>query len=257
MDSPAVAEEIKKDSDDGNTVGAGGTPTFFVNGRVVEGAQPFESFKSMIDQEIKRADELIKSGVKLENVYDKITSMAPPPAPEPPRVALVAGNAPLKGPKNAPVVIYEFSDFQCPYCSKVVESVRQIEQSYGNKVAIYFKQYPLPFHNNAPLAAEAALAAHEQGKFWLMHDKLFANQASLDRQSLERYANELQLDMSKFRAALDSGKFKDQVKKDTEQGSSAGVTGTPSFVINGKLVVGALPFEDFKKTIDEELAKKH
>ncbi|MGC4113996.1 MAG: thioredoxin domain-containing protein [Myxococcales bacterium] len=256
MESAEIADQIKKDSDYGNSVGANGTPTFFVNGRKIEGAQPFDEFKRTIDQEIKRADELLKSGTKMENLYEKITSMAPPPPPEPPRVKLEAGNAPAKGPKNAPIQIYEFSDFQCPFCTRVLPTVKQIEETYGNKVVVFWKNYPLPFHDKAPLAAEASLAAHEQGKFWQMHDKLFANQSALDRASLEKYAQELQLDMTKFKAALDSGKFKDQVKKDMDQGSTAGVSGTPSFVVNGKLVVGAQPFEEFKKVIDAELAAK-
>jgi protein-disulfide isomerase len=172
-------------------------------------------------------------------------------------VAVDTSGAPVKGPRNAPVQIVAFSDFQCPFCSRVNPTMEQIEKAYENKVAIYFKQYPLPFHDKAPLAAEAALAAHEQGKFWQMHDKLFGNQQALDRASLENYAQELGLDMAKFKSALDTGKFKDQVQKDLAQGSSAGVNGTPSFVINGKLLVGAQPFDEFKKMIDAELAKKN
>ncbi len=127
---------------------------------------------------------------------------------------------------------------------------------YGSKVAVAFKQFPLPFHDKADLAAQAALAAHEQGKFWEMHDKLFANQGSLERPALEGYAKELGLDLQKFNAALDSGKFKEQIAKDKEQASKVGVTGTPSFVVNGTLVVGAQPFEEFKKTIDEALSAR-
>jgi protein-disulfide isomerase len=257
--SAAVADEIKKDQDEGNRFGANGTPTFFVNGRKVEGAQPIEQFKSLIDQDIKRANELIKGGTRLPDVYEKLLSLAPPPPPPPPepaRVKLDPGNAPLKGSKSAAVQIYLFSDFQCPYCSKALEPLHAIEQNYGDKVAIYFKQFPLPFHDKAQLAAEASLAAHEQGKFWPMHDKLFGNQSALARQDLERYAQDLGLDLNKFRSALDSGKFKAQVKKDSDQGSTAGVSGTPSFVINGKLVVGAQPFEEFKKVIDAEMQPK-
>ncbi|MBI5549412.1 MAG: thioredoxin domain-containing protein, partial [Deltaproteobacteria bacterium] len=191
-----------------------------------------------------------KAGTKLPDVYEKITSMAPP------KPTLAIGGSPVKGSKNAQVKVFEFSDFQCHFCTRALEPVKQIEQTYGNKVAIVFKQYPLPFHDKAGLAAEAALAAHEQGKFWQMHDKLFANQNALERQSLEKYAQELGLDMAKFRAALDSGKYKEQIKKDMEEGSAAGVSGTPSFVINGKLVVGAQPFEAFKKEIDEALQQK-
>jgi len=105
-------------------------------------------------------------------------------------------------------------------------------------------------------AAEAALAANAQGKFWEMHDKLFANQQALDRPALERYAQELNLDMGRFRADLDSGKFKEEINEDVRLGDSVGAGGTPTFFINGRMVVGAQPFEQFKQIIDEELAKK-
>lgn len=106
-------------------------------------------------------------------------------------------------------------------------------------------------------ASEAAMAAHAQGKFWEMHDKLFANQqAGLDRASLERYAQEIGLDMAKFRTDLDSGKHRAAIAEDQRLAQSVGATGTPTFFINGRLLVGAQPFEQFKQVIDEELAKK-
>jgi protein-disulfide isomerase len=114
----------------------------------------------------------------------------------------------------------------------------------------------LPFHNNAQAAAEASLAANEQGKFWEYHDKLFANQQALDRPSLEKYAEELGLNMGKFKSALDSGKFKAQVSKDQAEAQKAGASGTPTFLINGVKVVGAQPVDAFKKVIDEELKNK-
>src|SRR5262249_1638369 len=122
-------------------------------------------------------------------------------------------------------------------------------------VKVIWKNYPLPFHNNAQGAAEAGLAAAEQGKFWEMHDKMFANQQSLDRASLEKFAQEIGLNMGKFKAALDSGKFKDRVKKDADYGSSIGVNGTPAFFINGKFLSGAQPLPSFKAIIDAELKK--
>jgi protein-disulfide isomerase len=117
MDSSEIADQIKKDSDEGNAVGANGTPTFFINGRELSGAQPFESFKAIIDEEIKKADELLKSGVKLEQVYDKLTSSPPSAAvptaqAAPPTVKIGVGDSPVKGNKNAKVKVYEFSDFQ-------------------------------------------------------------------------------------------------------------------------------------------------
>jgi protein-disulfide isomerase len=170
-------------------------------------------------------------------------------------VDIVPGNAPMKGPASAPVTIIAFSDFQCPFCSRVVPTLKQIEDTYKGKVRIAFRNLPLPFHDKAQGAAEASLAANEQGKFWPYHDKLFENQQQLDRPSLEKYAQELGLNMAKFKAALDSGKFKDQVQKDAQQGASVGITGTPSFVVNGELVVGAQPFDAFKTKIDAALAK--
>jgi protein-disulfide isomerase len=119
-----------------------------------------------------------------------------------------------------------------------------------------FKQQPLPFHNNAQIAAEASLAANEQGKFWEYHDKLFANQQALDRPSLEKYAEELGLNMGKFKAALDSGRFKAQITKDQADAQKAGASGTPTFLVNGMKIVGAQPVDKFKELIDAELKKK-
>ncbi|HVG58690.1 MAG TPA: DsbA family protein, partial [Hyalangium sp.] len=126
---------------------------------------------------------------------------------------------------------------------------------YGNEVRVVFRHQPLSFHPQAQLAAEASMAAHEQGKFWEFHDKLFENQRALTRPDLEKYAGELGLDVAKFKAALDSKKFEAYVKKDAEDGASVGANGTPTFFINGRTVVGAQPFDNFKRVIDEELKK--
>ena len=120
------------------------------------------------------------------------------------------------------MTVVAFSDFQCPFCSRAVPTMKQIEDTYKGKVRIAFKHLPLSFHQNAQIAAEASMAANEQGKFWEMHDKLFANQQQLDRPSLEKYAQELGLNMAKFKAALDSGKFKKQVQEDAADGRQGG-----------------------------------
>ena len=112
------------------------------------------------------------------------------------------------------MTIVEFSDFQCPFCSRVVPTIKQIEDKYKGKVRIAFRNFPLPFHDKAQLAAEASMAANEQGKFWEMHDKMFANQQALDRPSLEKYAEEIKLDMGKFKGDLDSGKWKKKVDEE-------------------------------------------
>ena len=257
---PALEKLVDADHKLADSVGASGTPTFLVNGHKVVGAKPVDAFASVIDAELKKADALLAKGVALADVAQKLTdeALAAAPAPDAPpaRVDIALGDSPAKGPSNAPVTIISFSDFQCPFCSKAPPILKQLEDDYKGKVRLAFKNLPLSFHNNAQLAAEAALAAHEQGMFWAFHDKLFANQQSLDRPSLEKYAVDLGLNLHKFRVALDSGKFKAQVQKDAAQAASAGATGTPTFFINGQRLVGAQPIDAFKRLIDQELKKR-
>jgi protein-disulfide isomerase len=265
-DDPKIKAEVEQDQKAATAAGANGTPTFFINGREVVGAQPADAFEKIIDDEIKKADELIKGGTPLKDVYKKrieAAALAPAPSPSPSAPAapegkqdVKLGDAPVKGPNNAKVTVVLFSDFQCPFCSRAVPVLKEIEDGYKGKVRIAFKQLPLPFHDKAHLAAQAALAANEQGKFWPYHDKLFANQQALDRPSLEKYAEELGLNMGKFKTALDSGKFKDKVDSDAKEGAAVGATGTPTFFINGTKVVGAQPFPAFKTVIDQELKGK-
>jgi protein-disulfide isomerase len=261
-DDPKIKEEVSQDSKAGTAAGASGTPTFFINGRQLVGAQPADAFQKIIDDEIKEADALIKKGTPLKDVYTKrieTAALTPPPAPagapddQGGKFDVKVGDAPVKGPASAPITVVTWSDFQCPFCGRAIPTVRQLESDYKGKIRIAFKQFPLPFHDKAHLAAEAALAANEQGKFWQMHDKMFANQQALDRPSLEKYAQEIGLDMGKFKAALDSGKFKDKVDAEDKEGAAFGVTGTPTFFINGTRLVGAQPLESFKAAIDKEL----
>ncbi len=263
IDDPATDKLLAADQALASAVGANGTPTFFINGRELSGAQPLPAFQTMIDEEIKKADALLKSGTKPDQLYAKLMAnniaaapaAAAPSAPSAPAgpVKIDIGKAPIKGPSSAKVTIVAFSDFQCPFCSRAVPTLKQVEDTYKNKIRIAFKQLPLPFHDKAQLAAEASLAAHEQGKFWEYHDKLFANQQALDRPALEKYAQDIGLNMAKFNAALDSGKFKQQVADDAKLGGSIGATGTPTFFVNGRALVGAQPFDKFKEMIDQEL----
>lgn len=271
LDDPTTERMLADDQALASSVGANGTPTFFINGRELSGAQPFPAFQAIVDEEIKKADALLKGGVKPERLYERLMAdniaAAPPTAPSngangapaapaaPVKIDL--GTSPVKGSRSAPVTIVAFSDFQCPFCSRAVPVIKQIEDAYKDKVRIAFKNLPLPFHDHAQLAAEASLAAHEQGKFWPYHDTLFANQQALERPSLEKYAADLGLDVGKFKVALDSGRFKKQVEEDARLAASVGATGTPTFFINGRALVGAQPFEKFKELIDPELTRKN
>jgi protein-disulfide isomerase len=265
LDQGRFRAKVEADMAAGSAVGANGTPTFFINGREFVGAQPFERFKAVIDEEIAKADKLIAAGTRPEALYEKLLEEGMKNAPaaptaqgapaEPAVQNVEVGKAPVRGPKNAPITVIAFSDFECPFCGRVLPTLKQIEEQYAGKVRVAFKNQPLSFHPNAKPAAMAALAAHEQGKFWEYHDKLFANQRALDRASLERYAQELGLDMGKFKSALDSNKYEAQVSADMSEASRLGVSGTPTFFINGRMIVGAQGFDAFKRIIDEELKK--
>jgi protein-disulfide isomerase len=261
-----LQEAVEADIAMGDKLGARGTPAFFINGSFLSGAQPFENFKSRIDEQLKKAEELVKKGTPKAKLYDVLmktakadTGGAAPAAAEAPEAGPVKnvdpGNAPVRGPKNAPLTVVLFSDFQCPFCGRVEPSITELEKNYPGKVRVFWKNFPLSFHNNAKPAAEAAMAANEQGKFWEMHDKLFANQQNLDAASLEKYAKEIGLDMAKFKAATESHKFAAQIEADVKQGGSVGVQGTPASFVNGHFINGAQPFDAFKKIADEELAK--
>lgn len=173
-----------------------------------------------------------------------------------PRVEIkLAANDPIKGPKDAKVTIVEYSDFQCPFCSRGAAAMTQVAEAYKDKVRIVFRDNPLPMHNRAVQAAEAAQCANEQGKFWEFHDKLFGNQQGMSDDDFKKHATDLGLNVDAFTACYTSGKFKADVQNDMKEGGQAGVTGTPAFFVNGRFVNGAQPFEAFKTIIDDELSK--
>jgi protein-disulfide isomerase len=165
--------------------------------------------------------------------------------------------APVKGPATAPVTIVEFSDFQCPVCARLKPTLDQIKEKYGDKVRIVFRQYPLTsIHPNAPKAAEAALCANDQGKFWELHDAMFADQAGLAMENLKAKATKIAgLQPEPFNACLDSGKHAEEVRQDLASGTAAGVGSTPSMFVNGRALVGLVPFEDISRLIDDELKR--
>ena len=167
--------------------------------------------------------------------------------------ALLGGSPPSFGPQDAKVTIVEFSDFQCPYCAQASQTVKKIREAYGDKVRFVFRQFPLSFHPNARGAAEAALAAHAQGKFWQYHDRLFTGQAALDRKSLESYAQELGLDVSEFKKGLDERAFETLIEADIALGRTAKVDGTPTMFINQRRAPNPTDFEAVAPLIDAAL----
>ncbi len=171
----------------------------------------------------------------------------------PPRLAVEPVGA-SRGPAGAPVTIVEFCEFQCPYCRRVQPTLGQVLARYGNRVRLVYRHYPLARHADAKKAAEAVECAGEQGKFWPLHDRLFANQARLAVADLKAHARAVGVNGAAFDACLDSGKHAPRWQKDLAEAESYGSPGTPLFFINGRLVSGAQPFAVFQRVIDEELA---
>jgi protein-disulfide isomerase len=174
---------------------------------------------------------------------------------EPPRVAVKA-EGPSRGNADAPVTIVEFSDFECPFCSRAAATLQQIEKVYGNEIRLVFRDYPLASHHTAKRAAEAAHCADDQGKFWEMHERMFGKGGGpITDGDIDRFAAQIKLVPEQFASCLASGKYKDAFRASQEEGYHAGVISTPSFFINGRMVIGAAPFETFANVIDEELER--
>ncbi len=172
-----------------------------------------------------------------------------------PRVEVAYDPARMRGNPKAPVMIVEFSDYQCPYCHQVEPTVAQVLAKYGDKVSLSYRDFPLTaIHSQAQIAAVASRCALEQGKFWEYHDQLFTS-SKLEKDDLIGYARDLKLDDKQFGSCLTGEKYKADIDKDVQEGRKAGVTGTPGFFINGIALSGSQPKDAFTRVIDDELAR--
>ncbi len=176
--------------------------------------------------------------------------------PAEPRFSVDLSGAPYRGGANARVTIVEFSDFQCPFCARASKTLAKLDQIYADKIKLVYKHFPLSsLHPDAELAAKTAVCVQQQGmdKFWRLHDKIFANIRMISLGALKDYSKELGVDMVRFKQCLESSLPVDVVNRDMAQAERMGFNATPAFLINGRIVQGAVPLEDFKKVIDEEL----
>ena len=174
-----------------------------------------------------------------------------PPVLDEPVTINIQGD-PVMGPETARITIVEFSDFQCPFCAAAVVQARILLEKYPNDVRLVFKQFPLDDHSQAFLAAQAAVAAHAQGKFWQMHDKLYDNYRSISPQNVLIWAKEIGLDMKRFVQEVDSGKYKTEIENEMKQGEVAGVQGTPTFFFNGRRYSGAFQADAISQLLLKE-----
>lgn len=211
--------------------------------------------KPMIIQQLtgSQQQELFQAYIgDLQKAYGVKVSL---PFPEIPRAEVSADDDPFMGPAEAPITIIQFAEYQCPYCGKAGESVKQVMKEYDGKVKMVFRDFPLSFHDRAIPAAVAANCAGEQDKYFEMHDQMMANQRALTEEDLTKYATAISLDLDKWNTCRKDPKHEAEVKKDMADGAAAGVSGTPAFFINGIMLSGALPFSQFKEIIDRELDK--
>src|SRR5262249_23608448 len=176
---------------------------------------------------------------------------------EPLRLTIETAGYPSLGPNNAPITIIEFSDFECPFCGGLFPTLKQIEKEYADKVRVVYRQFPLTtVHPHAEKAAEASLCALEQQHFWEFHDSMFSNQRELTVDDLKKRAVDMKLDTGKFNECIDSGRQVAAIQKDVQEGSRAGVTGTPAMFINGRFLSGNQPYQAIKDVIEDELQRK-
>jgi protein-disulfide isomerase len=278
IDHPNTLQRVQYDAQHAERIGVNATPYFWVNGKALVGAQPIRLFRQTLEHEFERAHALVAEGTAPDRVYDARVAQnlglvaqgkAGDPEQEKLRNEELAAllepgpDNPSRGPKTAPVTIQVFAEFQCFYCARSAQTLRELRTKYGDRIRIVWRNLPLAFHDKARLAANAAMEAHAQGgaeAFWQMHDTLFAayeggGRPNLDRDALIALALKLGLDRKKFEAALDDGGHADVIDRDGFVADAAGISGTPGFMINGERVTGARPLAEFEQIVDRALAE--
>ncbi len=261
LDTGRHRAQIEADTRDGVALGLTGTPAFFVNGRALPGSQPLKSFTDVVDEELARA---AREGVG----YDALVATGRPAADVP-----RADRAPFRfaadqiyrvglglpghrrGPDDALVTIVVWGDFQCPYCATMAPLLEQVRREHDAEVRIVYRHLAMPGHREAQLAAEAGVAAAEQGKFWAFHDLLFARPGGLARADLERIAGAAGLDLPRLRAALDDRRHRDAVAAESAAALALGVDGTPTLFVNGHAVVGSRDHAGLSRIVGDHLAR--
>ena len=260
MASDKVTERIQDSMANAADFQANGTPHFFINGRRLSGAQPLDAFRKLIDEELPKARAMTEHGTARANVYTELTQAGQSPPPPEKKHSDVPAKAASRGDAKAPIVIQEFSDFQCPFCKRVEPTLQQLEKDHKGAIRIVWRHMPLPFHQYAELAAEASeevLAQKGATAFWAYHDLLYEAQGErdgLDRVNLDVLADKLGLDMARFKAALDNHVHQAKVQADIDAANKIGINGTPAFVINDYYLSGAQPLSAFRRAVKRALS---
>ena len=252
-DGKSVGDYLKANVDDKATPPTDEEVKSFYDARKDQmGGKPFKDMQNQVKGYLTEAK---KQGARQQLLASLRSSANIKINLQPPRIDIEAGDNPSIGPKGAPITIIEFTDYQCPFCSRVRATMNQVIGEYKDQVRYVLRDFPLSFHQFAKKAHEAAHCAGDQGKYWDYNKELWANQQTLQPDKLKEYAKKLKLNSGKFDKCLDSGKYTKKVEENVEYGMSVGAQGTPSFFVNGIFISGARPFGDFKKIIDQELKK--
>jgi len=218
-----------------------------------EDLNPKESYASLRDKILDRIRQRRISKARTTYIQslrakaDILVTLAPPAAD------FSIGAAPRLGPEDAPIRLVEFADYECPYCARVSPQIKQLRQEFGDKISVYFKDLPLPMHAQAQKAAEAARCAGQQDKYWQYHDLLFSNKG-LGVAQLKQYARDLNLDQAKFDTCVDSGAETAAVLSDYKEAQKLGLTGTPSFFLNGRFFSGAVEYATLRDLVQQQLS---
>jgi protein-disulfide isomerase len=261
MMSEAAGEALERDRYAAGLLGIGSTPHFVINGRHVRGALARDHWEQVIEAERKEAQELLDQGVARSGIYERLMKDAlgrrakPKQGPDPSTRHVVpeGEGRPSLGPADASITVVEFSDFQCPYCAKLAPTIHALPERHAD-VRVVFRQLPLGNHPLARPAAKAALAAHRQGKFWAMHDALFAKGGKLQEGDAEAIAGQLGLDMARWRDDVEDPAIEAMIAEDEALARELGVRGTPGTFVNGMFVSGAQPAAAFDAVIEQERA---
>jgi protein-disulfide isomerase len=262
VEKSAHMSTIEADQDLADEVDAQGTPYFFINGRGLVGARPLSELRAVIDEELARAKALVDQGTPREKVYEVLLANArPPPTVARAVVDAPTAQSPSRGPQSAKVTLQLWSDFQCPFCLRVMPTLDRLEHAFPDQIRVVWRNNPLAMHPDAELAAEAALEAFAQRGnpgFWAMAALLFQHQddaGGLQRPALDAYARKLGLDLGRFSRSLDAHTHRADIDADRAAAVHANLSVTPTVVINGLVLGGAQPYVRFRKLVTRALAE--
>lgn len=265
MDDPSITRQLAEDAGLVKALNVNGTPTIFLNGVPIPGDLDVEGLAPVIAQQKKIAQAFVEAGVPAKELYWRLVRAQYQPLPEPEPQAppeavatyIPVYTSPSKGASedDALVTIVAFSDFQCRFCAEANKPLGQALKAYPKRVRFVFKHFPLPFHEQADEAAAVAVVAHQQGKFWQLHDLLFAGQEALDNASIAGYAATAGVKIKDVPTARQDKKVIMTISDDVKLAASSKVNGTPTFFVNGTKLVGGLEVDEWKALFEQEIAK--